>query len=82
MVTEDEVKHLYQEKIGHKVLLRKKSSPNYVIVGMLAEIIGTKLVIKGNSDSYTVDYDEILSMDVKGKYMEEDKWQKKRRFPE
>jgi hypothetical protein len=64
---ESEILNLYSDMIGKKVLLRKKSSPNWVIVGELQKIIGTKLHIQGNSDSYTVDYDDILSLDVKGK---------------
>jgi len=58
---------LFQKKIGKKVLVRKKSSPNYTIVGVLSEIIGTKAVIKGNVDTYVIDFDDILSLDIKGK---------------
>jgi hypothetical protein len=64
---EETVKRLYKDKVGKKVLLRKKSCPDYVIVGMLQEIVGTKFLIQGNKDSYTVDYSDILSLDVKGK---------------
>ena len=64
--TEEDVKRVYADKIGKKVLLRKKSCPEYTLVGKLQEIIGTKFLIDGNKDSYTVDYDDILSLDVKG----------------
>lgn len=63
---EQSVNRVYTDKIGKKVLLRKKSCPGYTLIGVLQEIIGTKFLIQGNKDSYTVDYDDILSLDVKG----------------
>jgi hypothetical protein len=70
---DEQIDELYRDKIGKKVLLRKKSFPKYIIVGKLKKIVGGKLIIQGNKDTFTVDFEDILSLDVKGEEEFEDR---------
>jgi hypothetical protein len=70
---DEQVEELYRDKIGKKVLLRKKSFPKYVIVGKLMQIVGGKLIVQGNKDTFTIDYEDILSLDVKGEEIFEER---------
>lgn len=64
---EERLKELYSDKVGKKVILRKKTHPDYDIVGVLDSIVGTKLIVKGKHDEYHVDFDNLANIDVKGK---------------
>lgn len=67
MVEVGQINDEYKDKIGKKILVRRKSSPTWLIVGKLQKILGTKLIIEGPDDCHTIDYEDILSLDIKGK---------------
>ena len=54
-------------KIGKKVFLKRKSAPDYLIVGVLSNIVGSKLIISSYNDTFVVEFEDIFSLDVKSK---------------
>jgi len=56
-----------KDKVGKKVFVKRKSSPDYTIIGILSTVDGGKMHIESDSDVYIVDYEDILSLDVKNK---------------
>ena len=51
--------------IGKKVYIRKRSNPSYIIVGVLVEVDKTMLFVTSGGDEYFIDYEDILTMDIK-----------------
>lgn len=56
-----------QDKIGKKVFLKRKSSPNYTIIGNLTEVSETKILVMSDNDTFLVDYEDILTLDIKSR---------------
>lgn len=53
------------KNIGKKIFLKRKSTPNYTIVGTIEEVTDQKVYVCSEKDSYLIDFEDVLSLDIK-----------------
>lgn len=73
MDEEDRIKKVnyYTSKKGRRAYIKKKSSPAYIVSGIISDVLSDGILIISDQDEYDITFEDILSADIKG---DKSKW--------